>query len=343
MPGAALTPTLSQRERGRERGCQGTGPWDSVAPMQAVRIHEFGGLDNLMVEEAPTPTPGEGQVLVRIHAAGINPIDWKTCAGEGVSSRLLDPLPFIPGWDVSGVVEALGTGATAFKVGDAVCGMVRWPWGGGGYAEYVAAPAADLVAKPGSMDHAQAAGLPLAALTAWQALFDAADLQAGHTVLVHAAAGGVGHLAVQLAKWKDARVLGTASARNEAFLRELGVDHVIDYNEARFEDVATDVDVVLDGVGGEVQDRSWSVLKAGGMLASIRGRPDAEQAAARGVRAQHVSVHAESSQLRAIADLVEAGRLRVHVDAVFPLDEVRRAHELSQTGHIRGKVVLRTA
>ena len=168
------------------------------------------------------PEPREGEVLVRVHAAGINPVDWKTCAGEGVAPRLEDPFPFIPGWDVSGVVEALGAGVSGFKVGDAVCGMVRWHWGGGGYAEYVAAPAVDLVARPGTMDDSQAAGLPLAALTAWQALFDAADLQAGQTVLIHAAAGGVGHIAVQLAKWKGARVIGTASARNEAFLRELG-------------------------------------------------------------------------------------------------------------------------
>lgn len=310
--------------------------------MKAVRIHEFGGLDSLRVEEAPQPDPKDGEVLVRVHAAGINPVDWKTCAGEGVASRLDDPFPFIPGWDVSGAVEALGAGVSEFRVGDAVCGMVRWPWGGGGYAEYVAAPAADLVAKPDTMDHAQAAGLPLAALTAWQALFDTAGLEAGQTVLIHAAAGGVGHIAVQLAKWKGAHVTGTASARNEAFLRELGVDRVVDYNGSRFEEAVSDVDVVLDGVGGEVQDRSWNVLKRGGVLASIRGRPSEERARVRGVRAQHVSVHADAAQLRAIADLAAADRLRVRVDATFPLDEVRKAHEASRTGHARGKLVLRT-
>lgn len=309
--------------------------------MQAVRIHEFGGLDSLRVEDAPTPEPGEGEVLVRVRAAGINPVDWKTCAGEAIATRLKDSFPFIPGWDVSGVVEAVGTGVSDFRPGDAVCGMVRWPLGGGGYAEYVAAPGEDLVPRPGTMDDAQAAGLPLAALTAWQALFDAADLQAGQTVLIHAAAGGVGHLAVQLAKWKGAHVTGTASARNEPFLRELGIDRVIDYNRTRFEDVARDVDVVLDGVGGEIQERSWSVLKAGGMLASIRGRPDAEQAAARGVRAQYISVRADATELRAIADLAARGLLNVHVDDTFPLKEVRKAHEKSKTGHTRGKVVLR--
>ena len=308
--------------------------------MRAVRIHEFGGLDSLKVEEAPVPEPREGEVLVRIHAAGINPVDWKTCAGEGVASRLEDPFPFIPGWDVSGVVEALGAGVSDFQVGDAVCGMVRWHWGGGGYAEYVAAPAADLVAKPDTLDDPQAAGLPLAALTAWQALFDTAEIQAGQTVLIHAAAGGVGHLAVQLATWKGAQVIGTASARNRAFLRELGVHRVIDYNETRFEEVAKDVAVVLDCVGGEVQERSWGVLRPGGMLASIRGRPGAEQAAAHRVRAQHVSVRTDPPQLRAIADLANQGRLRVHVHETLPLDQVRKAHEMSKTGHIRGKLVL---
>ena len=309
--------------------------------MQAVRIHEFGGLDSLKIEDAPTPEPGDGEVLVRIHAAGINPVDWKTCAGEGVASRLEDPFPFIPGWDVSGVVETPGAGVSGFKAGDAVCGMVRWPWGGGGYAEYVAAPAVDLVARPATMDDAQAAGLPLAALTAWQALFDTADLQAGQSVLIHAAAGGVGHVAVQLAKWRGAHVTGTASARNEAFLRELGADRVIDYNATRFEDAAGDMDVVLDGVGGAVQERSFGVLKPGGMLVSIRGRPSQEQAAAHGIQAKHVSVHADAEQLRAITDLAAAGRLTVHVDATFPLEEVRKAHEMSRTGHTRGKVVLR--
>ena len=311
--------------------------------MIAARIHEFGGLDSLRIEDAPTPDPRDGEVLVRIHAAGINPVDWKTCAGEAVATRLEDPFPFIPGWDVSGVVAAAGDGVSDFKAGDAVCGMVRWPWGGGGYAEYVAAPAEDLVAKPDTMDHAQAAGLPLAALTAWQALFDTADLQVGQSVLIHAAAGGVGHIAVQLAKWRGAHVTGTASARNEAFLRELGADGVIDYNASCFEDVATDVDLVLDGVGGEIQERSWGVLKPGGMLASIRGRPDEQKAAARGVRTGYVSVHADPEQLRAIADLAGAGRLRVHVDATFPLNEVRKAHEASKTGHTRGKLVLRAA
>lgn len=308
--------------------------------MRAVRIYEFGGPSSLKVEDAPIPRPKEGEVLVRTHAAGINPVDWKTCAGEAVASRLNDPFPFTPGWDISGVVEGLGSGVSNLAVGEAVCGMVRWPYGGGGYAEYIATPTTDLVARPQTMDHAQAAGLPLAALTAWQALFDAADLQPKQTILIHAAAGGVGHIAVQLAKWKGAKVAGTASARNEAFLRELGVDYIINYDECQFEDVVKDVDVVLDGVGGEVQNRSWDVLKPRGMLVSIRGRPDGEKAAARGLRTQYVSVEPNSSQLRAIADLAATNRLKVHVDATFPLVDVREAHQESMTGHARGKLIL---
>ncbi len=308
--------------------------------MRAIRIYEFGGLNSLKVEDAPIPQPKKGEVLVRIHAAGINPVDWKTCAGEAVASRLNNPFPFTPGWDISGEIETLGSGVSNFEVGEAVCGMVRWPYGGGGYAQYIATVPTDLVARPHTMDHMQAAGLPLAALTAWQALFNAANLQPKQTILIHAAAGGVGHIAVQLAKWKGAMVAGTASARNERFLRELGVDYIINYDESRFEEVVKNVDVVLDGVGGEIQDRSWDVLKPRGILVSIRGRPDEEQAAARGLRTQYVSVESNSSQLRAIADLAATNQLKVHVDATFPLVDVREAHQVSMTGHVRGKLIL---
>jgi len=297
--------------------------------MKAVRIYEFGGLDSLKVEDIPVPEPLPGEVLIRVHGSSINPVDWKTCLGQGVATRLKDPFPFIPGWDVSGTIEALGSNVSQFKVGDTVCGMIRWPLGGGGYAEYVTAPVTDLVLKAERMSHLEAAGLPLVSLTAWQGLFDTAELKAGHKVLIHAAAGGVGHVAVQLAKWKGATVIGTASARNKDFLGELGLDTFIDYNTRRFEDEVRDVDVVFDGAGGEVQERSWGVLKRNGMLASIRGRPSDEEATARGVRAHHVSVRTEQSQLQEIVGLVNAGHVKVHVDATFPLTEVRQAHELS--------------
>lgn len=308
--------------------------------MKAVRIYEFGGLDSLRLEEVPVPEPGSGEVLIRVHGSSINPVDWKTCMGQGVASRVKDLLPFIPGWDVSGTIEVVGPDVSQFKTGDWVCGMIRWPLGGGGYAEYVTAPVTDLVLKPTTMSHLEAAGLPLVSLTAWQGLFDTAELSAGQKVLIHAAAGGVGHVAVQLAKWHGATVIGTASARNEAFLRDLGLDIFIDYNAVRFEDTVRDVDVVFDGAGDEVQERSWGVLKRNGMLASIRGRPSEEDAAKRGVRAHHVSVHTDQGQLQKIAELVNAGHIKVHVDATFPLAEIRQAHELSRKGHTRGKIVL---
>jgi len=308
--------------------------------MKTVRIYEFGGLDSLKLEDVPVPVPASGEVLIRIHGASINPVDWKTCIGQGVAPRLKDPFPFNPGWDVSGIIEAVGANVAALKTGDAVCGMIRWPLGGGGYAEYVAAPATDVVIKPATMSHLEAAGLPLVALTAWQGLFDIAELSAGQKVLIHAAAGGVGHIAVQLAKWQGATVIGTASARNEEFLRNLGLDVFIDYNARQFEDLVHDVDVVFDGAGGDVQERSWSGVKKGGMLASIRGRPSEQDATARGVRAHHVSVHTDQKQLQEIADLVEAGHIKVHVGATFPLAKIRDAHELSQQGHGRGKIVL---
>ncbi|MCK5236267.1 MAG: NADP-dependent oxidoreductase, partial [Deltaproteobacteria bacterium] len=224
--------------------------------MKAIRIHEYGGLEVLRYEEVPIPKPEEGEVLVRVHAAGVNPSDAKIREGKAFASMYEDPFPFIPGWDVSGVVCELGSGVTNFKEGDPVYGMVNFPYEGGGYAEYVTAPAFHLAPKPASLDHVQAAALPLAALTVWQSLFDAAGLRKGDKVLVHAAAGGVGHLAIQLARWKGAsHIIGTAAANDEGYLKTIGVDEVIDYMKVNFEDVVKDVDVVLDCMGGEVQER----------------------------------------------------------------------------------------
>ncbi len=214
-----------------------------MATMQAVRFHSYGGPEVLVLEEVPRPQAGAGEVLIRVHAAGVNPIDWKVRAGH-VKDWLPHRLPLIPGWDVSGVVEAVAPGVTTFKVGDAVYGMLDF-MRNGAYAEYVAARTGELVRKPRSIDHVQAAAVPLAALTAWQSLFEVASLAPWHTVLIHAAAGGVGHFAVQFAKWKGAKVIGTASANNESFLRELGADEVIDYRTTQFEEVVREVDVVL--------------------------------------------------------------------------------------------------
>jgi NADPH:quinone reductase-like Zn-dependent oxidoreductase len=309
-----------------------------MATMKAVRLHGYGGPEVLRYEEAPRPEPAPDEVLVRVHAAGVNPVDWKI--REGYMKALLNyPMPLILGWDFSGVVESVGRGVTEWKKGDEVyaCPNMRRD---GAYAEYIAVKAPEIARKPKSLDDVHAAAIPLTGLTAWQVLFDAALLTAGQTVLIHAAAGGVGIFAVQLAKWKGARVIGTASSRNHAFLKELGADEVIDYQTTRFEEVVHDVDVVLDTMGGETRARSWRVLKKGGILISIVGTPSAEEAAKHGVRAGSVFVQPSGAQLRELAHLAEFGKLRAVIDAVLPLKDAARAHEMNQTLHTRGKIVL---
>lgn len=312
-----------------------------MATIKAVRIHSYGGPEVLRYEDAPRPEPADGEVLIRVHGAGVNPVDWKVRAGY-LKTFIPYSLPLIPGWDVSGVVEETGANVNRLKRGDEVYSrpdLTR----NGAYAQYVAVRESEVALKPKSIDHIHAAAIPLAALTAWQALFDAGSLAAGQTVLIHAAAGGVGTFAVQFAKWKGAHVIGTASGRNQSFLRELGVDDPIDYQKTRFEDVVRDADLVLDAIGEDTQKRSWQTLKKGGILTSIVNAPSAEEAAAHGVRAVRVGVQANPQQLSEIAQLVDAGKLRSIVETVVPLAEARRAHELSQTGHVRGKIVLQVA
>src|SRR5579872_6466503 len=306
--------------------------------MKAVRIHEYGGPEVLKYEDVPRPEPGEGDVLVRVHAASVNPVDWKLRAGY-MKGFLDYKMPMIPGWDLSGVVEAVAPGVTAWKKGDAVYSRpdIRRD---GSYAEYISVKASELAHKPKSLDHNHAAAIPLAALTAWQALFDAAGLQAGQRVLIHAAAGGVGTFAVQFARWKGAHVIGTASEKNHAFLKELGADELIDYNQARFEDVVRDVDVVLDAMAGETRDRSWKVLKKGGILVSILGQPSQEDAARHGVRGAGVFVQPNQVELEQIGALVDSGKVKPVIEAVLPLKDARKAHEMNRTLHTRGKIVL---
>jgi NADPH:quinone reductase-like Zn-dependent oxidoreductase len=311
----------------------------SMETMKAVRIHTYGGPEVLKYEEAPRPKPGAGELLIRVHAAGVNPVDWKIREGY-FKQRLNYSLPLILGWDLSGVVEATVPGIVRLKAGDEVYSrpdIAR----DGAYAEYIVVRESEVALKPRSIDHLHAAAIPLAALTAWQSLFDAAGLGAGQKVLIHAAAGGVGSFAVQLAKWKGAHVIGTASGRNQEFLRKLGADQTIDYQTTHFEDVVHDVDVVFDTIGGDTQRRSWKVLKKGGILVSIVGPPSAEEAAAHGVRQASVFVQPSATQLTELANLVDSGKLKPVVETVLPLSEARRAHELSQTGHTRGKIVLR--
>ncbi len=307
--------------------------------MKAIRFHSYGGPEVLAYEDAPRPTPGSGEVLVRVHAAGVNPVDWKVREGY-LKEMLHHTLPLIPGWDVSGVVEAAGPGATRFKAGDEVFSRPDIQRNGT-YAEYLVIRETEIAPKPKSIDHIHAAAIPLAGLTAWQSLIGAAGLTAGQRVLIHAAAGGVGGYAVQLAKWRGAHVIGTASEKNLDYLRGLGADEVIDYGRVPFEKAAGKVDVVFDTIGGETQERSWQVLKPGGILVSILGPPPPEKAEAHGVRQAFVFVQPDAEALAQLADLVDAGKLRPCVEKVLPLAEARRAQELSQTGHTRGKIVLR--
>jgi NADPH:quinone reductase-like Zn-dependent oxidoreductase len=289
------------------------------------------------------------EVLVRVHAAGVNPADRQIRAG--LRFRLEKPFAFTPGCEVSGIVVKRGKDVTALKVGDEVYGMLGLR--GGGYAEYVTTAANYLSRKPMSLDHVHAAALPVAALTAWDALFEVGGLVTGQKVLIHAAAGGVGHIAVQLAKWRGAHVSGTASAGNETFLRELGVDTFINYRTTAFETVVQDVDVVIDAIpreadkatdalARETMNRSWSVLTDGGIQVSICANPvPGLKATKRGLRGAHAAAQPGNHMLQRISDLVDAGKLKPDVGAVLPLREARQAHEMIQTGHTRGKIVLR--
>jgi NADPH:quinone reductase-like Zn-dependent oxidoreductase len=307
--------------------------------MIAVRLHQYGRPAELKYEtDVPVPIPGEQELLIRVHAAGVNPVDWKICDGYG-KDRLRHKLPLILGWDASGVVEAVGSGVHRLKIGDAVYSrpdIAR----DGGYAEHMVARESEVALKPSSLDHIQAAAVPLAALTAWQSLFDAADLSAGQRVLIHAAAGGVGHFAVQLAKWKGAQVIGTASASHHSFLHEIGADEAIDYTQEQFEKTLQPVDVVFDLIGGDTQRRSWSVLKRGGTLVSIVEPPADELARRHGVHGKYVFVQPNAAQLGELAGLIDHGQVRPVVQTILPLQKVHRAHELSRASHVCGKIVL---
>ncbi|WP_404956240.1 NADP-dependent oxidoreductase [Streptomyces sp. 147326] len=307
--------------------------------MRAMVVNGWGGPENLVEREIERPEPGPGEILVRVRAAGVNPVDWKTRASGGLIAWGEVP---IVGWDVSGTVEAVGPGVTLYGPGDEVYGMPGFPRQAGGYAEYVAAPARHFARKPASLDHVQAAALPLAALTAWQALVDTAGVTAGQRVLVHAAAGGVGHLAVQIAKARGAYVIGTASAGKHALLRELGADEVIDYRTTDFEDAVSGVDVVVDAFGGDYGQRSLKVLKPGGHLVTLPS-PDGLPADAEGVHASWVLVEPDLQGLREIAALVEQGLLRPLIDTVLPLEQAAKAHEIGELGRTTGKIVLTVA
>ncbi|MFF3634446.1 NADP-dependent oxidoreductase [Streptomyces sp. NPDC002250] len=304
--------------------------------MRAVVVEQWGGPENLVQREVERPEPGLNEVLVRVHAAGVNPVDWKTRAGGALIGW--GAVPAV-GWDVSGTVEAVGPGVGMWRPGDEVFGMPLFPRQAGAYADYVVAPARHFAAKPAGLTHVEAAALPLAALTAWQALVDTANVRPGERVLVHAAGGGVGHFAVQIAKARGAYVIGTAAAGKHDLVRSLGADEVIDYRAVRFEDAVSDVDVVLDGLGGETAERSVKVLRAGGRLITLPG-PDGVPATHDGVRAVWMLVEPDPLGLREIAALVERGALKPVVDTVLPLADAAKAHEIGELGRTAGKIVL---
>ncbi|MEV0374849.1 NADP-dependent oxidoreductase [Streptomyces sp. NPDC050636] len=321
-------------------------PQGTTAPttMRAVVQDTAGGPEVLKVVETKRPEPGRGEILVRVHAAGVNPADCKT-RRRGAFVTGATP-PFTLGYDVAGEVEAVGDGVTLFQPGDEVFGMPRFPHPAGAYAEYVAAPARHFAPRPQGLDHIQAGALPLASLTAWQALVDTANIQPGHRVLIHAAAGGVGHLAVQIAKSRGAYVIGTAGAAKHDLLRALGADELIDYRTQDFAATLRDVDVVLDSIGGPNWTRSLRTLRPGGTLISILPLDETfptQAAEAAGVRAVFMLVEPDHHGLREITSLVEEDRLRVIIDTVFPLEEAVQAHTMSETGHTTGKIVLSLA
>jgi NADPH:quinone reductase-like Zn-dependent oxidoreductase len=307
----------------------------SVSMMQAIRVHRYGGPEQLKLEQQPRPVPQEGEVLLRVHAAGVNPIDWKTRQGF-MKDFFPMTFPYIPGIDVAGVVEDAGSGVTTLKIGQAVFGRSTT----GTYAEYITVSEELLAPMPSTVNFVEAAAIPTGATTAWQALFDAGNLQTNQRVLIIGAAGGMGLFAVQLAKWKGAQVIGTASTANLEFVRSLGADQVIDYTTTQIESVVQDVDLVLDGVGGASLLSALTTTRRGGTLISLAEQPPQEQAWARGVRALMITARTDRSILQTVAQLIDEGQLNIAIGKVFSLSEAQQAHKVSQSGHGRGRIVL---
>ena len=311
--------------------------------MKAVRIERYGNEEVMALAEVERPTPGDNELLVKVRAAAVNPVDWKIRDGLGELFGLKPPL--ILGCEVAGTVEAVGsrgssrTGVSDFVAGDEVYGYLSAH--SGGYAEYVAAPASEFVRKPKHINFDTAASVPVAALTAWQGIFDHGELASGQRILITGASGAVGSMAVQLAKNKGAYVIGTGSGRNEEFVRELGADEFIDYKRAKFEEEVSGVDVLFDTVGGDTQERAFQTLKRGGVLVSTVNPPSAEKAKEFGVTVAMVAVMPNPDQLAEINRLLESEKLKVRVATVLSLAEVKKAHQLSASGHAEGKIILR--
>jgi NADPH:quinone reductase-like Zn-dependent oxidoreductase len=302
--------------------------------MKAIVINTYGNEDVLNYVDVERPEPKADEVLVKVHVAGVNQIDWKIRDGAG--ERMGLKLPISLGSEIAGTIEKIGSDVSDFKEGDAVYGIIT----SGSYAEYAIAKIGDMATKPQSLDFENAAAIPLGALTAWQAMFDLANLSSGQRLLITAASGGVGSLAVQIAKAQGAFVIGMASGRNEAFVRDLGADEFVDYTKQNFEEVIKDVDVVFDTVGGDTFERAFHTLKKGGFLVTAVQFPSEEKAQEFGVKAARISCKPSAQQLAEINRLIDEGKLKIHIETVLPLTEVKKAHQLSQSGRTRGKIVL---
>lgn len=311
--------------------------------MKAMVLQRPGGTENLVLETLPVPTVKEDEVLIAVRSLSINPIDVKTRSGKGLYNVLKNENPLILGWDVSGLVMETGKGVTAFKKGDEVFGMVNFPGHGKAYAEYVAAPAAHLTKKPFTISHHEAAAASLAALTAWQAMQAFTSIQKGHKVLIHAAAGGVGHYAVQIARHFGAWVAGTASAANRVFILDLGAHQFVDYATAPLKEQVSDIDFVLDTIGGENIDHSLEVMKKGATIVSIPSGLNetvTDKAKAMGMHGYTFKVSSNGNDMKTIAGLLEQGALRSHVSQIFPFMDIPEAHARIATGRTRGKIVV---
>ena len=315
---------------------------ESATPtMKAVVIHEYGDPEVLMYEDVPRPEPKDDQLLIRVIAAGVNPVDAMIRSGmfdrEGTRA-----FPIILGGDVAGVVEKVGSKITKFKAGDPVFAYVSLD-NSGGYAQYALVTEREAAPKRKSLTYVEAAAVPIAGMTAWQALVDTAKLSAGQTVLIHGGSGGVGSFVIQIAKARGAKVIATASTANQEFLKQLGADVAIDYTKQKFEDVAKDVDVVLDSIGRDTLARSYGVVKKGGIIVSLVARPNQDELQKHGIRGAALNVESTSEQLAEIGKLIDARKIKVIVSQTFPLSEAMKAQEQVATGHTRGKIVLKVA
>jgi NADPH:quinone reductase-like Zn-dependent oxidoreductase len=309
------------------------------AMMKAMVVHEYGGPEVLKLEDVPRPEPKENEALVRVIASGVNPVDALIVSGK-YAKEFGTHVPLTPGYDIAGVVEQTGAKITKFKIGDPIYGFVLW---GGGFAEYAVATEGEAAIKPKSLSYSEAASVPLVVLTAWQALIDAGKLSSGQTVLIHGGSGGVGTMAIQIAKARGGRVIATASTANQHLLKELGADVAVDYTKEKFEDVAKDVDVVLDTVGKDTLTRSYGVVKKGGFIATLVARLDQAELDKRGIRGASISVKPDANELEQITKLIEAKKIKPVVSQELSLAEATRALQQAATHHTRGKIVLKIA